>query len=410
MYGRGSHDKLDRLRRLARAHRADAASLHAGGRAHRAVVPRLGRRAGRRADAARARVPGDRRRDLRRGFHADRADAASRSGSADLDRAATCKQLLARGLADERARGHRLPRRRPHGARHRGRVRLCRARVALVDFKPRDEAAFDDACRRALGEVRSTLGTLAQLRPVRRQRTSTRIAARVSVVPRARRAGRARRPPASSSKACRKCSTSSARRWRAPRSSPGPTPIIASTTSTILVDDLSGAVEHPERFLNAHWLNPAFLVPLVEVSPGTAHRSGRHRAREGAAGRRRQGAGRVRGAARLHRAAHPGARHERGRAHGRGRRRQRRGHRQGDQVRLRHPLRRARHARVHRLGRRRHPLLRQPLSHRRARQRALRRAGDRRAQHGARAASACATARAFSTTKGSMSRPIGASG
>src|SRR5205807_6551845 len=32
--------------------------------------------------------------------------------------------------------------------------------------------------------------------------------------------------------------------------------------------DLSGAVEHPVRFLNAHWLNPAFLVPLVEVSPG----------------------------------------------------------------------------------------------------------------------------------------------
>src|SRR5262249_52864623 len=48
----------------------------------------------------------------------------------------------------------------------------------------------------------------------------------------------------------------------------GPEPIIASTTSTILVDDLSGAVERPERFLNAHWLNPAFLVPLVEVSPG----------------------------------------------------------------------------------------------------------------------------------------------
>ncbi len=27
-------------------------------------------------------------------------------------------------------------------------------------------------------------------------------------------------------------------------------PTIASTTSTILVDDLSGAIEHPERFLN----------------------------------------------------------------------------------------------------------------------------------------------------------------
>ncbi len=47
-----------------------------------------------------------------------------------------------------------------------------------------------------------------------------------------------------------------------------PDAIIASTTSTILVDQLSSAVETPERFLNAHWLNPAFLIPLVELSPG----------------------------------------------------------------------------------------------------------------------------------------------
>ena len=46
--------------------------------------------------------------------------------------------------------------------------------------------------------------------------------------------------------------------------------IIASTTSTILSNDLQGFVTHPERFLNAHWLNPAFLVPLVELSPGDA--------------------------------------------------------------------------------------------------------------------------------------------
>lgn len=45
--------------------------------------------------------------------------------------------------------------------------------------------------------------------------------------------------------------------------------IIASTTSTILSDDLQGFVTNPGRFLNAHWLNPAFLVPLVELSPGT---------------------------------------------------------------------------------------------------------------------------------------------
>lgn len=47
-----------------------------------------------------------------------------------------------------------------------------------------------------------------------------------------------------------------------------PDATIASTTSTILSNDLQGFVPHPERFLNAHWLNPAFLVPLVEVSPG----------------------------------------------------------------------------------------------------------------------------------------------
>ncbi len=46
--------------------------------------------------------------------------------------------------------------------------------------------------------------------------------------------------------------------------------IIASTTSTLPVDKLAAFVTRPERFLNAHWLNPAYLIPLVEVSPGTA--------------------------------------------------------------------------------------------------------------------------------------------
>jgi len=44
--------------------------------------------------------------------------------------------------------------------------------------------------------------------------------------------------------------------------------VIASTTSTMSVNALSEFVEGPERFLNAHWLNPAYLIPLVEVSPG----------------------------------------------------------------------------------------------------------------------------------------------
>jgi 3-hydroxybutyryl-CoA dehydrogenase len=43
--------------------------------------------------------------------------------------------------------------------------------------------------------------------------------------------------------------------------------VIASTTSTFLVDTLAAMLTHPARFLNAHWLNPAYLIPLVELSP-----------------------------------------------------------------------------------------------------------------------------------------------
>lgn len=49
-----------------------------------------------------------------------------------------------------------------------------------------------------------------------------------------------------------------------------PDALVASTTSTILSNDLAPFVVRPERFLNAHWLNPAFLVPLVELSPADA--------------------------------------------------------------------------------------------------------------------------------------------
>ncbi|MCX5545225.1 3-hydroxybutyryl-CoA dehydrogenase [Paraburkholderia sp. CNPSo 3076] len=41
---------------------------------------------------------------------------------------------------------------------------------------------------------------------------------------------------------------------------------IASTTSTSLVTELQNAVTHPQRLVNAHWLNPAHVMPLVEIS------------------------------------------------------------------------------------------------------------------------------------------------
>lgn len=47
-----------------------------------------------------------------------------------------------------------------------------------------------------------------------------------------------------------------------------PDAVIASTTSTLSVEDLAPLVTGPERFLNAHWLNPAALMPLVELARG----------------------------------------------------------------------------------------------------------------------------------------------
>jgi 3-hydroxybutyryl-CoA dehydrogenase len=47
--------------------------------------------------------------------------------------------------------------------------------------------------------------------------------------------------------------------------------ILTSTTSSILVTQLAALVRRPERFLNMHWLNPAYVIPVVELSchPGT---------------------------------------------------------------------------------------------------------------------------------------------
>jgi 3-hydroxybutyryl-CoA dehydrogenase len=47
-----------------------------------------------------------------------------------------------------------------------------------------------------------------------------------------------------------------------------PDAIVASTSSTISPSHLADALARPERFLVAHWLNPAHIIPLVEVVPG----------------------------------------------------------------------------------------------------------------------------------------------
>jgi len=141
--------------------------------------------------------------------------------------------------------------------------------VTMIDVKTeRSAGQFAMLEAEALDEVRKTLASLARF-GLLEDREADKLIARVAVVPANRSAGALGRAGivfegvpevvdlkrevlAAASKAI------------------GPEAIIASTTSTILVDDLSGAIENPRRFLNVHWLNPAYLIPLVEISPGKA--------------------------------------------------------------------------------------------------------------------------------------------
>ncbi|MGD9768496.1 MAG: 3-hydroxybutyryl-CoA dehydrogenase [Pseudolabrys sp.] len=138
--------------------------------------------------------------------------------------------------------------------------------VDVIDFKPRDAAGLETLRADVMREITETLRMLAQLGMFHERDVAT-IAQRISVIGHddaAHALGRATvvfegipEVVAMKREAFASASTMTA-----------PDAIIASTTSTILVDDLSDSVDRPERFLNAHWLNPAYLVPLVELSPG----------------------------------------------------------------------------------------------------------------------------------------------
>ena len=49
-----------------------------------------------------------------------------------------------------------------------------------------------------------------------------------------------------------------------------PSVIIATNTSGLPLDDLAGTLKHPERFLGAHYFQPAEVFPMVEVIAATA--------------------------------------------------------------------------------------------------------------------------------------------
>ena len=142
--------------------------------------------------------------------------------------------------------------------------------VDLVDLRPRAADAWQQLASEAGAEMDASLATLAELGAMPTEMVP-RVLGRIRLLPEPDAAG-----ALASSEVIFEAVTETldakrdafARTCALAREHA----ILASTTSTILVTDLVPLVTHPERLLNAHWLNPAYVIPLVEVSthPGTS--------------------------------------------------------------------------------------------------------------------------------------------
>lgn len=137
--------------------------------------------------------------------------------------------------------------------------------VDLIDLKPRDAAAAEWLRNDARMELAATFRILAELGAMPAAMVE-RVARRIEIVAE----GQADATIGQADLVFEAVpETLEAKREALDRLSKAATSgaILASTTSTILSTELAGMVKRPERFLNAHWLNPAFLIPLVELSP-----------------------------------------------------------------------------------------------------------------------------------------------
>ncbi|MDR6853735.1 3-hydroxybutyryl-CoA dehydrogenase [Variovorax guangxiensis] len=142
-------------------------------------------------------------------------------------------------------------------------------RIALVDLRERSDEAWQKLRAEARAEIESSLSGLAQLGVLDAAQVPA-IAARVELVP----AADAPRALAAAElvfegvpetlEAKREAFEQINRHCREDA-------ILTSTTSSILVTQIAALVKRPERFLNMHWLNPAYVIPVVELSchPGT---------------------------------------------------------------------------------------------------------------------------------------------
>lgn len=141
-------------------------------------------------------------------------------------------------------------------------------RVDILDFKPRAQEESERLRAAALAEIGSNLALLRDLGVLAEAQRQA-ILGRIRVLP-------LDEAPAALAAADfvfeGVTETLQAKRDAFARACAHARPgaVIASTTSSMLADTLAALVTGPERFINAHFLNPAFLIPLVEVSPAKA--------------------------------------------------------------------------------------------------------------------------------------------
>ena len=137
-------------------------------------------------------------------------------------------------------------------------------RIAVVDLRERSAAAWEALRNDAQAEVAASLATLAQLGAITPAQAET-IATRIEYVDADGAAAALAQAElvfegvTETLEAKREAFALIGRHCSAGA-------ILASTTSSIPVTSLAPFVAEPGRFLNVHWLNPAYLIPVVELS------------------------------------------------------------------------------------------------------------------------------------------------
>lgn len=137
--------------------------------------------------------------------------------------------------------------------------------ISLIDSEERSPEQFDELVRATVPAIRADLNFLQSVGAVSDEQSAA-ILERISIVSRAESGACLQQADfvfeAVSEVLDIKRSTYA---WLSETA--GENAIFASTTSTMLANDLAEFVTDSSRFSNAHWLNPAYLMPLIEISP-----------------------------------------------------------------------------------------------------------------------------------------------